>query len=272
MAAYKERFFLNYGPMQILLQAEFSHANGEKTLLFAAEYAKEQLRMLTTYKQIAFLPQNAERDMQQIPDVLKKMLAAVELAGDVSLTPMAAVAGAMADQIADFLQAEGATRILVNNGGDIAIRLQAGEKVRIGLQTKGAIDFLPVFEVAVDENIGGIATSGLGGRSLSKGIANAAMVTAASAALADACATSFANAVYEPHKHIRLVRAEELDPLTDIRGHFVVKEAGVLPLKVIQTALENGGRVAEKMLKKGVISKAAAWIGTQGIFLPEGAF
>ena len=268
----KEQFFLDFGPMQIMMTAVFTKSGGQKILLDAAEYAKENLRQLAARKKIAACSQDRLIDINREPIVLQKMVAAVIESGDTTLTPMAAVAGAIADSVADFLQQAGALKVMVNNGGDIAVRLQSGEKIRVALQTKAADTILPQFEIFAKDGIGGIACSGLGGRSLSKGIASAAMVTASSAALADACATSLGNAVYTDHPNIRLALAEDLDPLTDIRGHYVVKETGLLPSETITRALENGGKRAKEMMLKGVVSKAAAFIGRQGIFLPEKGF
>jgi uncharacterized protein len=62
------------------------------------------------------------------------MWSAVTEVGDPDLTPMAAVAGTIADATADFLLGQGLTRIVVNNGGDVAIRLSAGETVTVGIR------------------------------------------------------------------------------------------------------------------------------------------
>ena len=52
------------------------------------------------------------------------------------LTPLAAVAGASSDVVADFLIAKGGTKIIVDNGGDIAIRLKGDEQARVGIKTE----------------------------------------------------------------------------------------------------------------------------------------
>jgi ApbE superfamily uncharacterized protein (UPF0280 family) len=49
------------------------------------------------------------------------------------ITPMAAVAGAVAQEIIGFYQRPGIDRAWVNNGGDIALHLAPGASLRIGL-------------------------------------------------------------------------------------------------------------------------------------------
>ena len=123
--------------------------------------------------------------------------------------------------------AAGATRVIVNNGGDIALRAPAGERVRVGVVSDlAARRVTHTLDVAGGSGTGGVATSGFGGRSLTKGIASAAVALAATAAAADALATSLANATNADDPAIRRCLAEELDPGTDIRGHTVTAAVG----------------------------------------------
>ncbi|MCC6867711.1 MAG: UPF0280 family protein [Burkholderiales bacterium] len=121
------------------------------------------------------------------------------------ITPMAAVAGAVAQEVATAYHRDGVTRAWVNNGGDIALHLAPGASVSVGLYADLA-RFDPVtagatlatdadFIVAADLPVRGIATSGWRGRSFSLGIADSVTVLAATAAEADAAATVIANAV-----------------------------------------------------------------------------
>jgi ApbE superfamily uncharacterized protein (UPF0280 family) len=130
--------------------------------------------------------------------VARRMLAAVRPHAAGFITPMAAVAGAVADHIRDaVLAAAPLGRVLVNNGGDIALHLAPGTQVRIavGLMT-GARP--ATITLAAADGIGGVATSGWRGRSHSLGIADAVTVLARDAASADAAATMIANAVDLP--------------------------------------------------------------------------
>ena len=110
---------------------------------------------------------------------------------------MAAVAGTIADATADFLAESGLTRVIVNNGGDVAVRLAEGEKVSVGIRpdvNRPRVSHRLL--LAPEMDIGGVCTSGLGGRSFTRGIASAATVFANRAAIADAAATAVANATF----------------------------------------------------------------------------
>ena len=155
------------------------------------------------------------------------MVAAVALLGEGDFTPMAAVAGTFAELAMEAAVAAGATRVIVNNGGDIALRAPAGERVRVGVVSDlAARRVTHTLDVAGGSGPGGVATSGFGGRSLTKGIASAAVALAATASAADALATSLANATNADDPAIRRCLAEQLDPGTDIRGHTVTAAVG----------------------------------------------
>src|SRR3954452_12775472 len=145
----------------------------------------------------------AETDPAGLPrgDVARRMAWAVRpFAGKVFITPMAAVAGAVADEIlAAMCAATQIERAFVNNGGDIAVHLREGRRFRVGLVNRP--DHPSLFGHATLEagdGVGGLATSGWRGRSFSLGIADAFTVMAADAAAADAAATLIANAVDLP--------------------------------------------------------------------------
>lgn len=107
-------------------------------------------------------------------------------------TPMAAVAGAVADDMLAQICAEGKFRsAYVNNGGDIAFHLAPGESF-VAAMPHARITF------TADLPVRGIATSGWRGRSQSLGIADSVTVLAASAAQADVDSTLIANAVDLP--------------------------------------------------------------------------
>nr|WP_092070463.1 hypothetical protein [Dendrosporobacter quercicolus]NSL48255.1 UPF0280 family protein [Dendrosporobacter quercicolus DSM 1736]SDM10765.1 hypothetical protein SAMN04488502_102186 [Dendrosporobacter quercicolus] len=263
------RGFVDYGPMQMTIQAAAPGQDANRLVQTAGDYAMSLLKQVARYKMLAARPQSELPAVVTAPPVLRRMVEAVRQSGDRTLTPMAAVAGAIADLTADYLVQQGAVKVIANNGGDIAIRLQAGQSVLVGVAASRNSMAGPTLLVTGESGIGGIATSGLGGRSFSKGIATAAVAAAGSAALADACATSIGNAVYTPHASIRLALAEDLDPNTDIRGHYVVKEAGLLPAGIIQQALANGRIKAAQLLSDQIICGAAVFIDDWSTFVPE---
>jgi len=159
--------------------------------------------------------------------------------------------------------------VIVNNGGDIALRLAEGYSAEVGVAPAIGTPPTHILSVRAADGIGGVATSGLGGRSFTKGIATAAVVAAKTAALADACATSIGNATFAAHPAIKLVRAEAVDPLTDIAGHLVVGQVGPLPPEIVQEALLNGWRRAEECRRLGLIQGMALFIGNFGVMIPE---
>lgn len=264
------RVKLDYGPLQMTIAAQADSGPLSETARQAAQYAMTILAELAQYRQIAARPQAELAQQGDWPLVLKRMLAAVRTSGDVTLTPMAAVAGTIADLTADWLVAQGAVKAIVNNGGDIAVRLTGTQTTRVGIAP--AIGHQPthVLALAAGQGIGGITTSGLGGRSFTKGIASAAVVAGATAALADACATTLANATYVAHPAVKVAWAEELDPNTDIRGHRIVREVGLLPPAVVEQGLGQGYNKAADLIRQGLITGAAIFVQQQMVMVPDG--
>ncbi len=260
---------VDYGPMQLTIQAERQGTLLTEAAQNGAKRAIGILNELADYKQIASLPQRKLKDISSLPQILRTMITAVRNSGDTTLTPMAAVAGSIAGLVADSIVADGATKVIVNNGGDLAIRLLNDETTSVGIAPAIGAAHTHVIHLRAGDGIGGIATSGLGGRSFTKGIASAAVVAAATAELADACATSLANSTYVPHPNIKVALAEQLDPDTDIVGHQVVTEVGLLPPEILQKALYAGWEKANGWLKKKQIIGAALFVGTLGVLVPE---
>lgn len=170
----------------------------------------------------------------------RTMTEAVQAIGDPLLTPMAAIAGTVADRIADDLAQKGASRIFVNNGGDIAIRLRPDERISIGIsRSLSSGQFDTVAQISGTDGIGGVCTSGLGGRSLTLGIADAVTVFAKTAALADAAATHLADCSLVDSPAVKRVDARLLDPDTDLAGLYAVSEVGQLTQKEKTLALQQ---------------------------------
>lgn len=128
------------------------------------------------------------------PALVRSMAAAAEVVG---VGPMAAVAGAIAEEVGNRLL-QYSEEVIVENGGDIFIRtlrrrlvgLYAGES-----PLSGKIAFVVQPE---DTPLGVCTSSGTVGYSLSYGLADAATVFSPSAALADAAATAIGNRVSSP--------------------------------------------------------------------------
>ena len=193
--------------------------------------------------------------------VARRMMAAVRpYASEHFITPMAAVAGAVAEEILAAMISEGElSRAYVNNGGDIALHLNAGEKFVIGMVERcDRPSLFGTTTVCSADAVRGIATSGWRGRSFSLGIADAVTVLADRATAADAAATIIANAVDLPgHPAIVRVRACELAPDSDLGTLLVTQEVGELHAEEVDQALAAGARTAELLLRMGLIRSAA---------------
>ena len=179
------------------------------------------------------------------------------------ITPMAAVAGAVAEEVlAALAGTRGLTAAHVNNGGDIAVYLAPGASLRVGVVQRLALA-LPeaLIRLRAGDGVQGIATSGWPGRSFSRGIADAVTVLAASASRADAAATVIANAVDAAHPSIRRVPAQQLDPDSDLGDLPVTVAVGPLPEDVAAAALDAGEARAEALLAAGLIQGAALVVG-----------
>ena len=180
------------------------------------------------------------------------------------ITPMAAVAGSVADEIlAAMRMAAAIDRAYVNNGGDIALHLAPGQSYRVGVVGDVAA---PTIDAAVtlsaEDGIGGLATSGWRGRSLSLGIADAVTVLAATAAEADAATKPIAAAITAEHAAIRRKPAHSVRDDSDLGGLAVVVDVGPLPAAVIAQALDRGAAVARALRAQRRIH--AAYLQLQG--------
>jgi ApbE superfamily uncharacterized protein (UPF0280 family) len=176
------------------------------------------------------------------------------------ITPMAAVAGSVAEEIlAAMTEAADLERAYVNNGGDIALHLAEGASFRIGLIDRPDEPSLFGFaEVRHDHLVRGIATSGWRGRSFSLGIADAVTVLAGSASIADAAATIIANDVDLPgHAAITRQSASEIQPDNDLGHREVTRAVGRLREDEIDSALRSGCRTAQNLVAEGVVAAAA---------------
>ena len=193
--------------------------------------------------------------------IAKKMHAAVlPYAQDRFITPMAAVAGAVADEILRSMTiAANLTRAYVNNGGDIALHLTPGESFTTGMINRpDQPSLFGTTTIHSHRPTRGIATSGWRGRSFSLGIAEAVTVLADTAAQADAAATIVANAVDLPgHRNITRVPANSLAPDTDLGPSLVTQAVGHLAPDEIGQALDAGTIVARQLISRGLIHAAA---------------
>lgn len=263
------RLHLHHGPMDVVLRAW-----GEPAQVAAAERAAAARFDGLLEELVAELPA-LRRDLREGPalrgPVARRMHAACApfAAQGVFVTSMAAVAGAVADELLAAMRvaAPGLARAFVNDGGDIALHLGPGESLDIGMV---AFDGGPArdgaLRVAAGDGIGGIATSGRHGRSFSLGIADAVTVLARDAARADAAATLIANAVDVASPAIARAPACSLDPDSDLGDRMVTIGVGPLAAAEIAAALGAGAARAEAWCRAGLIIGAALRLGGQARF------
>jgi ApbE superfamily uncharacterized protein (UPF0280 family) len=254
------RLHLHDGPIDLIIEA-----NGSPRAVSAA-YEAAARRFVSILDEICSeLPllrgrarKNSERPCRA---VAQRMFAAVEpYCEDCFITPMASVAGAVAEEILESMTAASTLdRAYVNDGGDIAIHLNDCQSYKIGMvERPDRPSLFGALEIATADPVRGIATSGWRGRSFSLGIADAVTVLADSASAADAAATVIANAVnLADHPAIKRVPARELSPDSDLGDLLVTR--GVEPLSQfeIDTALENGLRASTQLREKGLIHSVA---------------
>jgi len=246
------RILAECGPMRLVIAAWLGGIPQRELCIRAAEEAFLLLERIARHRRLL------SRRYQEMPDDLDnfqslKMIRSV-LAVDPTLTPMAAVAGTIADGVASFLSRRGMTRVIVNNGGDVAIRTAPGESVKVGIRpalSRG--DIADILTVGGERPSWGVATSGLEGRSLTRGVASAATIIAGSASLADAAATAVANASYVDDNTVIQRPAEELDEQTDIPGMAVTIKAGPFREEKKDLALSQAMKKAEALINKGLV-------------------
>ncbi len=172
------------------------------------------------------------------------------------VTPMAAVAGSVAQEIVASFAREGIDRAWVNNGGDVAFRLAPGASLDVGVV--GNVDVPSVdgrLHLSHADPVRGLATSGWRGRSLSLGIADSVTVVAASAALADAAATLVANAVNVEHDAVRRAPASMVRDDSDLGERLVTIDVGALPAPLVDEALAAGADFARRCVDEGLAAQ-----------------
>ncbi len=253
------RLHLHDGPIDLIVEAE----GGENDIRAAYQAAArrftglldELCAELTELRAAAHPRQCALKGV-----VARRMHRAVApFAADHFITPMAAVAGSVAEEILGaMLGAARLQRAYVNNGGDIALHLVDGKRFSIGLMDRpDQHGVLRTLDIDAGDAARGIATSGRHGRSFSLGIADAVTVLAGTASQADAAATIIANAVDLPgHPAIVRCPANELQPDSDLGARLVTRDVGELSDHEIEAALEAGASCARQLLLSGLIEGA----------------
>lgn len=239
------RLHLHHGPIDLIVEANAAAR--------VQAYALAVARFETVLDElVAELPAlRAPSGSQALNGAIaQNMLAATQPLNARFITPMASVAGAVADEICAAMSNAQPRKAYVNNGGDTAFHLEGAEQIRAAAPWgKIALRHIDPWR--------GIASSGWRGRSHSLGIADCVTVVARNAARADAAATLIANAIDLPdHPAITRIPARQLWPDSDLGDRLVTTDVGPLSHADVDRALGAGARYAEALLSKGLIGAA----------------
>jgi ApbE superfamily uncharacterized protein (UPF0280 family) len=264
-----KRLHLQHGPIDLVIEAFGAPAEVEAAYHQAWRRFQTVLPELVGELPLLRRPVDAAHPGLTGP-VARRMFRACWPHRRAFITPMAAVAGAVADEmLAAMLAGRSLDKAYVNNGGDIALHLAPGMRLDVGLVAELDRPVLTgMATIASDWPVRGVATSGWRGRSFSLGIADAATVLARDGAAADAAATLVANAVDVDHPAIGRERACDIDEASDLGERLVTRRVDPLPPALIEAALQRGAGVAEAMRRDGLIFGAV--LALQGKFCVVG--
>jgi len=179
------------------------------------------------------------------------------------ITSMAAVAGAVAQEILACYDQQGIDRAWANNGGDIALHLAPGQSVTVGVyadiaalnaaQLRNGLVLDGQIRIDSFMPVRGVATSGWRGRSQSLGIADSVTVLARTAAQADAAATIVANAVDVADARIVRRPAWQVRDDSDLGAIPVTVDVPALPKELVARALHQGLQKAQELQSSGLL-------------------
>jgi hypothetical protein len=264
------RLHLQHGPIDLIIGADGETHQVEAAYAAATARFEDILSVLVAELPALKSPVGPGRVVVRGP-VARRMVAAVWPYRARYITPMAAVAGSVADEVmAAMRRAAQLRRAYVNNGGDIALHLAPGATFNVGIVADVEAPALNSWgRVAAEDPVRGVATSGWRGRSFSLGIADAVTIFARDGAAADAAATVVANDVNVEHPAIARRPARSVREDTDLGDLPVTVGVGRLPDALVRQALMHGRRRALDLQRRGLIH--AALLQLQGSVVEVGA-
>jgi ApbE superfamily uncharacterized protein (UPF0280 family) len=248
-----DRLHLHHGPIDVVLWAEGQGAaQAYHQAIYRFKHVLEEL-----VAEISALRSPAAKELHS--PIAQAMAAAVTPFRPAFITPMAAVAGAVADVVlAAMCSGTQLTRAYVNNGGDIAVHLAHGQSLTAAMAGGSKV------QLHHSQPARGIATSGRCGRSFSRGIADGVTVVARTAAMADAAATMIANAVDLPdHPSVTRHPARGLQADSDLGDILVTTAVGALTPAEVSCALTAGETAARAYAARGLIAGAALFLHSE---------
>lgn len=257
-----KRLHLNHGPIDLIVEV-FGEAD-ECRRAYEQAVARFQTILMELVEELPELrlPAFFLAPRSFAGPTARRMEAAVMPLAECFITPMAAVAGSVADEmLAALLAGRKLDRAYVNNGGDCAIHIGRGQSMGLAVAGTGN-GMADRITIRAEDGVRGVATSGWRGRSFSLGIADAVTVLARTGAEADAAATLIANAVDLPgNPAIKRIPAHELSPDSDLGARLVTHGVGTLGLGEVARALDKGLAVAEDFRRRGLIAASALFLG-----------
>lgn len=277
-----QRWHFQHGPIDLVISAD-----GDAAALASAHAAAWQRFEQVLPELVQELPQLRQAVSSKATDcplkgpVARRMWQACRPFAMDFITPMAAVAGSVAQEIIACYQRPGIARAWVNNGGDIAMHLTPGQSLKVGLYADIArLDVAQLqdqllldgqFSVEAAMPVRGVATSGWRGRSFSMGIADSVTVLARTAAQADAAATVIANAVNVDDARVQRAPAASLKDDSDLGQRLVTINVPPLPPALVLQALQAGLATARALQSEGLIDSALLVCQQQALQTSENA-
>jgi hypothetical protein len=273
----KDRWHFSHGPIDIVAEAY-----GDPYAVAAAHdaaWARFVHVLDELVRELPLLRLPSSDGTRPSGAVAARMWQACAAFSPMFLTPMAAVAGAVAQELIAFYERPGIERAWINNGGDIALHLAPGQSARVGVfadlarfdwrshaREQGGLLLTTdgQFEIRAGQPVRGVATSGWRGRSFSLGIADSVTVLAATAAQADAAATVIANAVDVDDPAVLRRPANQCKDDSDLGERLVTVEVPALAPAQVRRALDSGALRARALQKSGLAW--AALLVCQGQF------
>ena len=244
------RLFLQHGPINIVIEAigvdkKLAYFDAKKYFETLLDELVLDLKILK--KEVVLNRKFSNKISQGMQDATEKFTPSF-------ITPMAAVAGSIADNILKILvDSKNLEKAYVNNGGDVAFHLSQNQVMKTSL---AAIPNM-FAEIEFKDQSRGIATSGWKGKSFSRGIADSVTVLADNAAMADAAATMICNAV-DIYNHPKILKkpASDIYEESDLKNLLITVEVGELTKVEIREAIKNGYVTALQYVQKGLINNA----------------
>ena len=262
-----DRVFINYGPIQMSVDCRINNVTDIEICKAVASEVLAEFERLVPYTENLKTMRFYNKQDEGFPWVLNKMIRAVNLSTYEELNTLGAVAGSFSQYAVKIGRELGSTKVIINNGGDIALHNVEDTEIKVGMPVKNGLTLKTTIDKTMD--IGGICTSGVSGRSFSKGIATFVTVFAAEASIADACATYIANMTNAEHENIIRCNAEEIDEGTDIKGQKITVKIGNIPENIKLLATLNGYEAAENLYNDEIIKGAVICVDDTVMKIPQ---